>query len=107
MKNSIGIEKTTLVRDARKARRPAAAAARFACPPFAAATAEAITIFWLRQITPQTFASITVPNSAPGKIAAAQGFITGTSGGRAPARLAMMRAPVSKVIDADQLNHHQ
>ena len=45
MKNSIGIENTTLVRDARNARRPAAAAAGFACPPFAAATAEAITTF--------------------------------------------------------------
>src|SRR5437870_2477153 len=51
MKKSIGIEKTTLVREARNARRPAAAAAGFAWPPLAAATADAMTIFWFAQIT--------------------------------------------------------
>jgi len=44
MKNSIGNENTTFVREARNARRAAPAAAGFAWPPAAVATALAITI---------------------------------------------------------------
>src|SRR5712692_2423004 len=52
MKNNIGIENTTLVRDARNARRAAPAAAGFAWPPPAVAVALAITICCFGQITP-------------------------------------------------------
>src|SRR2546422_5952433 len=58
IKKSIGKDITTLLRDARKARRAAPAATGFACPPPAVATAFAITIFWFGQITSHTLRNI-------------------------------------------------
>src|SRR6185312_8358381 len=108
MKNSIGIENTTLVREARNARRAAAGAAAFAWPPDAAALADAITIFWLRQITPQTLISITVPNSAPVKMVSAQFEAQAAEPMVArPMRSPMIAAPVSQVSAADQRNQNR
>src|SRR5689334_1167360 len=63
MKNSMGIENTTLVRDARNARRAATGAAALACPPDATALADAITICCFGQITRTTLKNISVPKS--------------------------------------------
>src|SRR2546428_11832061 len=94
MKKSIGTENTTLVRDARKARRPAAAAAGFAWPPPAAATAEAITACCFGQITSQTFKNISGPNRAPVKMASPHGLVmTEVPGGAWSTRLVMRDAP--------------
>src|SRR3989442_5761375 len=92
MKNSIGIESTTLVREARNARRPAAPAAGFAWPP-----AAAITTFWFGQITRHTLKSMTVPSSAPLRIATPQGErATDTSSGAAIHHLTTIVPPDSK-----------
>src|SRR5436309_13889110 len=94
MKKSIGTENTTLVRDARNARRPAAAAAGLAWPPPAAATAEAITTCCFGQITAQTFKNISVPNRAPVKMASPQGLVmTEVPGGAWTTRRASVAAP--------------
>src|SRR5438093_6802246 len=106
MKNNIGIENTTLVREARNARRAAAGAAAFAWPPDAAATADAITICCFGQITRHTFASMTVPNSAPVRIVTAHGEDQAADpSGDSPMRLPMIAAPVRNVTTADQRNH--
>src|SRR5258705_2481082 len=108
IKKSMGIENTTLVREARNARRPAAAATGFAWPPVAAATADGMTIFWLGQITRHTLKSISVPNSAPVRIATAHGLDHGAvPAGASPMRLAMISAPERKVTSALQRNHHR
>ena len=105
MKNNIGIENTTLVREARNARRPAAGAAAFAWPPDAAATADAMTIFCFGQMTRHTFASITVPNRAPVRIVTAHGEDQAADpSGDSPMRLPMIAAPVRNVSTADQRN---
>src|SRR5438309_9429835 len=107
MKKSIGMENTTLVRDARNARRPATAAAGLAWPPPAAATAEAITIFCFGQITAQTFKNISVPNRAPVKMASPQGLVmTDAPGGAWSTRFVMIAAPERKVNIAPHRNHH-
>src|SRR5437867_7648920 len=108
MKKSIGTENTTLVRDARKARRPAAAAAGFAWPPPAAATAEAITTCCFGQITSQTFKNISVPNRAPVKMASPHGLVmTEVRGGGWGTRLVMMAAPERKGKLAPNRNQHR
>src|SRR3989442_11630274 len=68
MKNSIGIENTTLVRDDRNARRAATGATALACPPEAAAFADAMTICCLGQMTSTTLRNIRVPKTAPVRI---------------------------------------
>src|SRR5260370_32927408 len=75
MKNTIGTENTTLVREARNARRAATGAAGFAWAPAAGATAFAITICCFGQITPHTFTSMIVPSSAPVRMAEPQGLV--------------------------------
>src|SRR5438034_10309841 len=55
MKKSMGMEKTTLVREARPPRAPAAAAAGLAGFPAATAIAFRITILFFGQITNQAF----------------------------------------------------
>src|SRR5687767_2424368 len=105
MKNSIGIENTTFVRDARKARRAAAAAAGLGWPPEAAAVADAITICCFGQITNTTLRNIRVPNSAPVRIVTAQGVDQAAApSGDSPIRLAMMSAPVRNVRIAPPRN---
>src|SRR5688500_15071297 len=98
----MGIENTTFVRDARSARRAAAGAAALAWPPEAAAFADAITTFWLRQMTPHTLNSMTVPSSAPVRMVMAHGVdhAAEPSGAR-PIRSPMMAAPVRNVTSAD------
>src|SRR5688572_5457266 len=101
----MGAEKTTLVREARNARRAAAGAAALACPPDAAALAEAMTTFWLRQITPQTLINMIVPNSAPVRIVTAQFDVHGDAPSEArPMRSPMIAAPVRNVTSADHRN---
>src|SRR5207245_2666681 len=108
MKKSIGTENTTLVRDARNARRPAAAAAGLAWPPPAAATAEAITICCFGQITAQTFTNISVPNRAPVKMASPQGLVmTEVPGGAWSTRFVMIAAPERKVNIAPPAPLHE
>src|SRR3989442_6838580 len=107
MKKSIGTENRTWVRDARTARRPAAAAAGLAWPPPAAATAEAITICCFGQITAQTFTNISVPNRAPVKMASPQGLVmTEVPGGAWSTRFVMNAAPERKGKMAPHRNHH-
>src|SRR5260370_24027308 len=107
MKNNIGIENTTLVREARNARRAAAGAAGFAWAPAAVATAFAITICCFRQITPHTFTSMIVPSSAPVRMAVPQGLVaTELPAGASPNRFAMIRNPERNVSAALQRNHH-
>src|SRR2546430_6842665 len=107
MKKTSGPENPTLVRDARNARRPAAAAPGLAWPPPAAATAEAITTSCFGQITAQTFKNISVPNRAPVKMASPQGLvITEVPGGACSTRLVMIAAPERKVNIAPHRNHH-
>src|SRR5436853_942372 len=107
MKKSIRTENTTLVRDARNARRPAAAAAGLAWPPPAAATAEAITTCCFGQITAQTFTNISVPNRAPVKMASPQGLVmTDAHGGAWSTRFVMIAAPERKANIAPHRNHH-
>ena len=65
MKNSMGIEKKVLTRDARPAAFAAFAAAGLAWPPAATASADAMLTFWLRQITPHTLRNIVVASNAP------------------------------------------
>src|SRR6202165_5419097 len=101
MKNSIGIENTTLVRDTRNARRPAAAAAGFACPPDAADTADAITTCCFGQITSTTLRNITVPNSAPVRIVIAHGLDHAAAPScDSPSRFALMSETVEHVATA-------
>src|SRR6266550_5123754 len=101
MKKSIGIENTTLVREARNARRAATGAAAFACPPDAAALADAITICCLGQMTRTTLKNMSVPNSAPVRIVIAHGVDQAAApSGDSPKRFAMIRMPVRKVTIA-------
>src|SRR5580765_7544258 len=105
MKNSIGIENTTLVREARNARRAATGAAAFAWPPDAAAFADAITICCLGQMTHTTLKNISVPNSAPVRIVIAQGVDHAAAPrGDAPMRFPMIRMPVRNVTMAPPRN---
>ena len=69
MNHSIGIENRVLHRDARAARLAAAGASGLASPPLATVSALPMTIFWLRQITPQTLRNIVRPRSMPVRIA--------------------------------------
>src|SRR2546423_14117268 len=73
MKKSMGIENTTLVREARNARRAATGATGFACPPDAVVRADAITMCCFGQITATTLRNIIVPNSAPVRMVIAHG----------------------------------
>src|SRR5690349_4532137 len=68
MKNSIGIESTTLVREARPPRAPAGPAAGLAGLPAAVSIAFWITILFLGQITNHTLAHMMEPRSAPSRI---------------------------------------
>jgi len=105
MKNSIGIENTTFVRDARKARRAAAGARALACPPDAAAFADAITICCLGQITRTTLRNISVPKSAPVRIVIAQGVDHAPApSGDSPSRFPRMARPVRNVRIAPPRN---
>src|ERR1700752_975884 len=101
----MGIENTTFVRDARNARRAAAGAAALACPPDAAAFAEAITTFWFCQMTPHTLMSMTVPNSPPVRIVTPQ-FDPHDAVPAAtwPSRSPMIAAPERNVTSADHRN---
>jgi hypothetical protein len=65
MKKSIGIEKSVLVRDARPARAPRAAASGIAAPPPATCSADLITTCCAGQITNHTFAHMKVPRMPP------------------------------------------
>ena len=65
MKNSSGIEKSVLVREARDALAPAPAAPGSASPPSATLTADAITTFWFGQMMSQTLRNMKVPSVAP------------------------------------------
>src|SRR5688572_33070549 len=101
----MGMENTTFVRDARNARRAAAGAAALAWPPEAAAFADAITTFWLRQMMPHTLISMTVPNSAPVRIVTDQFEVQAALPVVArPRRSPMMAAPVRNVTSADHRN---
>ena len=74
----------------------------------AAATADAMTIFWLGQMTRHTLNSIRVPNSAPVRIATAQGLDHAeVPAGASPMRLPMISAPERNVTNALQRNHHR
>src|SRR5689334_20126291 len=64
MKNSIGTDSTTLVREARPPRAPAAAAAGLAGLPAAVSSAFWITILFLGQITNHTLAHMIDPRRA-------------------------------------------
>ena len=75
MKKSIGSEKIVFMRDASAARRPASAAFGSACPPASTFRALAMTIFWFRQMTPQTFRNIVMPSSMPVAIATPAGVL--------------------------------
>ena len=68
MKKSMGIENRVLVREARNARRPAAAAAGSAWPPPRTAFVDAMTICCFGQMTIQTFRNMRVPIVAPMRI---------------------------------------
>src|SRR6266849_6215989 len=108
MKNSIGIEKTTLVREARKARRAATGAAALAWPPDAAAFAEAITICCLGQMTRTTLKNISVPKSAPVRIVIAHGVDHAAApSGDSPNRLPMIARPVRNVRIAPPRNQRR
>src|SRR4051794_11695970 len=72
MKKSIGIEKSVLVREARPALAPAAAASGSALPPAATAVVDAMTIFWLGQMMNQTLAHMKRPRTAPVRIVTPQ-----------------------------------
>src|SRR5260370_19512480 len=105
MKNSIGIENTTFVRDDRKARRAATGAAALACPPEAAAFADAITICCFGQITSTTLRNMSVPNSAPVRIVIAHPVDQAAApSGDSPRRFAMIKMPVRKVTMAPPRN---
>src|SRR5205807_7637572 len=65
MKRSMGMEKTTLVREASPPRAPAAAAAGLAGLPAATSTAFWMTILFLGQITNHTLAHMMVPRIPP------------------------------------------
>jgi hypothetical protein len=68
MKKSIGIDSIVLVREARPARAPRAAASGIAWPPVATRSAESITICWAGQMTNHTLAHMVVPSMPPKKI---------------------------------------
>src|SRR5882724_12013204 len=68
MKNSMGIEKSTLVRDARPPRAPAGAAAGLAGLPAPVSMAFWMTILLLGQITNQTLAHMTLPRRPPSRM---------------------------------------
>src|SRR5437773_7467771 len=68
MKNSIGIERSVFVREAKPDRWPRAAASGIAWPPFDTLVADSITTFCAGQITNQTFAHMTLPSMPPKKI---------------------------------------
>src|SRR5258705_6818167 len=105
MKYNMGIENTTLVRDARNARRAATGAAALACPPDATAFAEAMTICCLGQMTSTTLKNMRVPNSEPVRIVMAQGVdhAAGPSGD-SPRRFPKIRIPVGNVTPAPARN---
>src|SRR5207245_8023065 len=108
MKNSIGIENTTFVRDERNARRAATGAAALACPPEAAAFADAITICCLGQITRTTLKNMSVPNSAPVRIVIAHPVDQAAApSGDSPKRFAMIKIPVRKVPIAPARNQRR
>src|SRR5438093_508827 len=65
MKKSMGMERTTLVREARPARAPAGAAAGLAGLPDAVSTAFWMTICCFGQITNHTLAHMIVPRRPP------------------------------------------
>ena len=65
MKTSIGSEKIVFMRDARSARRPAAAASGSASPPACTLRALAMTFFWFGQITSHTFRNIVSASRMP------------------------------------------
>src|SRR5262245_34741080 len=69
MKNSIGTESATFVREARPARAPAGAAAGFAGRPAAVSIAFWITTFWFGQITNHTLAHMNEPSNPPSRMA--------------------------------------
>src|SRR6266850_173693 len=107
MKKSMGIENTTLVREARNARRAAAGAAAFAWPPEAAAAADAMTISCFGQITRTTLKNMTVPNRAPVRIVMAQGVDHAPDpSGDSPKRFPRIASPVRNVTIAPPRNHH-
>jgi len=68
MKKSIGIESTTLVREASPPRAPAAAAAGLAGLPAAVSSAFWITILFRGQITNHTLAHMIDPRRPPSRI---------------------------------------
>src|SRR5258706_2575992 len=68
MKKSIGIDITTLVREARPPRAPAAAAAGLAGLPAAVSSAFLITILFLGQIRNHTLAHMIDPRSPTSRI---------------------------------------
>src|SRR5712692_3422616 len=69
MKNSMGMERSTLVREASPPRAPAGAAAGLAGLPAAVSMAFWITILFLGQITNQTLAHMTEPRMPPSRMA--------------------------------------
>src|SRR5947208_12467060 len=105
MKNSIGIENTTLVREVRNARRAATGAAALAGPPEAATFAEAMTTCCFGQMTRTTLKNINVPKNAPVRMVIAHGVDQAPDpSGDSPTRLAMIRMPVRNVRIAPPRN---
>src|SRR5207245_10397601 len=108
MKNSIGIENTTFVRDARNARRAATGATALGCPPEAAAFADAMTICCFGQMTSTTLKNIRVPKSPPVKIVSAQGVDHAAApSGDSPRRFPRIARPVRNVRMAPPRNQRR
>src|SRR2546426_629183 len=75
MNQSMGMERTTLVREARPPRAPAGAAAELAGLPAAVSMAFWITILLLGQMTNQTLAHMTVPRMPPSRMTSVPGSL--------------------------------
>src|SRR6266508_2162077 len=76
IKNSMGMERTTLVREAKPPRAPAGAAAGLAGLPAAVSMAFWITILFLGQMMNHTLAHITEPRMPPSRMTHVPGSVT-------------------------------